>query len=123
MSSYKLRPHHGLCIQFFRGEGYSPKFVRNMTKIIEKLEENPEIQLISGADDLCRTCPNRVGEVDCRSDEKVLCYDAAVLKLCGLESGERLLWQEFSQRVYQEILNRNLREEICGECQWTELCC
>lgn len=93
-----------------------------MTQIIEKLGENPEIQLVSGADDFCRTCPNRVGELGCQSDEKVLGYDAAVLNLCGLKTGEKLLWQEFSQRVHEEILNRNLREEVCGGCQWTGLC-
>ena len=47
-----LRPHHGLCIQNFRGKGYSENFVREMAKIAAFLEENPkqEITLHTAAD-------------------------------------------------------------------------
>ncbi len=122
MSSYNLRPHHGLCIQFFRGEGYSAEFVANMTEIVAKLGGNPQVHLVSGADDLCRTCPNRVGERDCKSDEKVLRYDEAVLRLCGLSQGDVLPWKEFAARVEREIFSKNLRTQICGQCQWNHLC-
>lgn len=122
MSTYEIRPHHGLCIRFFQGKGYSPEFITNMTEIVEKLGENPEIRLVSGGDALCRTCPNRVGDVDCRSDEKVRGYDRAVLDRCGLDYDSVLSWQAFSARVEAEILDLNLRETICGGCQWTDLC-
>ena len=32
-SPIRLRPHHLLCLQTFRGNGYSPGFVRKMTEL------------------------------------------------------------------------------------------
>ena len=34
MSSFKIRPHHGLCTAFFEGKGYSGDFVRNMANVL-----------------------------------------------------------------------------------------
>lgn len=122
MSTYKLRPHHGLCIHFFRGQGYSQAFVDNMTEIVQTLEKNPTIQLVAGADSLCAPCPNRVGEGGCASGGKADQYDAAVASLCALTLGEYLPWLEFSQRVEAHILSQGLRTQVCGNCQWSELC-
>ena len=54
--------HHGMCLPFFRGEGYSGAFVENMTRMKKILEENPEICLVAGSDDICAACPNRLTE-------------------------------------------------------------
>ena len=40
MSVYKIRAHHGMCLPFFRGEGYSGAFVENMTRMKKILEVN-----------------------------------------------------------------------------------
>ena len=45
---YKIRPHHGLCIAFFEGKGYSPEFVRHMEQTIANLKQ-ATIQLVQGA--------------------------------------------------------------------------
>ncbi len=122
MSSYNIRPHHGLCLHFFRGKGYSEEFVENMTQIQTTLRANPTVTLVAGTDSVCRTCPNRVGEQGCLSDDKVLGYDQAVLQLCGVQLGDTLPWNDFFQRVEEHILSKNLRQSVCGNCQWTELC-
>lgn len=122
MSVYELRPHHGLCLHFFRGQGYSAEFVENMTEIQRALAQNPTIQLVAGADNVCRTCPNRVGERGCRSDHKVLRYDRGVLERCDLAVGDRLPWVEFFRRVEENILQKNQLETVCAGCQWMELC-
>ena len=46
-----LRPHHLLCLQAFRGKGYSESFVKKMTEVHARLRENPklEIRLAKGA--------------------------------------------------------------------------
>lgn len=119
---FKLRPHHGLCIQFFQGKGYSQEFVENMQEIVSTLQKNPTIQLVSGADSVCRCCPNRVGVSDCNSQEKVTAYDNAVLHFCRLNVGDFLLWEDFRDKVIENILAKNLRKDVCGGCQWTELC-
>lgn len=122
MSIYRLRPHHGLCLHFFRGNGYSEDFVENMTEISLKLGENPTIELVSGSDQVCEACPNRVGETGCASDEKVLSYDASVLKLCGLNVGDQLHWQDFLTLVNAHILEPGLLESVCTGCQWISIC-
>ncbi len=122
MSNYRLRPHHGLCLHYFRGEGYSEEFIKNMQSIVDELHTNPTILLVPGADSVCRTCPNRIGDIDCACDEKVLRYDQKVLELCGLTISSTLTWDELEKKVHQHILSQNLRESICGDCSWNQLC-
>ncbi len=122
MLKFNFRPHHGLCIHFFRGKGYSDQFVENMTNIVKKLEENPTIQLIRGADDLCGSCPNLLEKSICNSQEKVRRFDESVLKYCELAYHSTLSWEEFSALVKGNILDPGLRQEVCGSCQWSEIC-
>ena len=36
-----LRPHHGMCLAYFEGRGYSEKFTAHMQYVLEKLENAP----------------------------------------------------------------------------------
>ena len=119
MRVYNLRAHHGMCLYFFRGKGYSGQFVENMGKMKAVLEENPTIRLMDSPDDICAACPNKVTE-PCA--EKASRYDREVLRRCGLSVGERLPYREFSRKVIETILRRGVRAEICGDCQWSSLC-
>ena len=119
MSVYKIRAHHGMCLYFFQGKGYSGEFVENMRAMKAILEENPEIHLTDSPDDICAACPNRLTE-NCA--EKASRYDREVLRRCGLSVGERLPYREFSRKVIETILRRGVRAEICGDCQWSSLC-
>ena len=117
-----LRPHHGLCIGFFEGKGYSERFVRHMTETIARLcAENPEITLVTHCDVLCDACPHNIGDV-CESDEKVSHYDNAVLTLCGLSGGDTLRWSAFRERVKAQILREKKLEAVCGDCMWYDIC-
>ena len=119
MRVYNLRAHHGMCLYFFRGKGYSGQFVENMGKMKAVLEENPTIRLMDSPDDICAACPSKVTE-PCA--EKASRYDREVLRRCGLSVGERLPYREFSRKVIETILRRGVRAEICGDCQWSSLC-
>ena len=117
-----LRPHHGLCLGFFRGKGYSEEFVHNMTRVAASLAaEDPVICLTPGPDALCRACPRRQGD-GCADGEKPLRYDAAVLSLCGLEPGAYLRWSAFRALLRARVLEPGLLGEVCGDCQWAENC-
>lgn len=119
MSVYRLRAHHALCLFFFRGQGYSGEFVENMTRMKEILEENPTIRLMDSADDICAACPNGFAG-SCA--EKACRYDREVLRRCGFSAGAEMPYSVFSQKVLKAILIPEKRKEICGDCQWSNLC-
>ena len=78
-----LRPHHGLCLQFFEGKGYSDGFTAHMGQVKAFLEAGARITVTEADDEICSRCPNRKGH-GCISDEKVRSYDRKVLEICGL---------------------------------------
>ena len=53
-----LRAHHGMCLAFFQGKGYSGEFVTNMAEMKAVLEENPCVRLGAETDEICAACPN-----------------------------------------------------------------
>lgn len=119
--SVRLRAHHGMCLAFFRGQGYSSGFTANMEKVHSSLKEDTQIELCVGKDVICSACPNLQKGV-CTTAEKVEKYDKRVLEACGFSAGSRITWKEFSQTVEKNIIESGKRKEICGDCSWTELC-
>ncbi|MEQ2400989.1 DUF1284 domain-containing protein [Peptoniphilus hominis (ex Hitch et al. 2025)] len=117
----KIRAHHLLCTENFVGEGYSDDFSKNMTEVIKKLRENPEVRLIKDLDDICKYCPENLGEV-CESQEKVKSYDEKVLKLLNIRADEKYFWEDLRALSCDIIFSKDRREEICRSCQWNELC-
>lgn len=118
---YRIRAHHGMCFSFFQGKGYSGEFTENMWAMKEKLQENPEVVLLDRTDDVCAHCPNNQNGL-CTSAGKVAEYDGKVLEACGLVAGMRIRWHDFEGVVRERILGSGKREEICGGCEWNELC-
>ena len=121
MEAYPIRPHHGLCLAFFQGKGYSEGFVENMTRMKAALEANAPVRLTGGTDAICAACPNNQNSV-CTAAEKVARYDREVLRRRGLNTGDTLPFRELETRVRETILLPGKREEICGDCQWSSLC-
>ncbi len=118
---YKIRAHHGMCIAFFKGKGYSNEFTAHMSEMIHKLEYNPTICISTQTDVICSKCPNN-NQGTCETESKVAEYDRQVLERCGL-SGEGIMpYADFKRAVYENILLPGKREEICGNCQWSEIC-
>lgn len=118
-----LRPHHGLCLRFFRGKGYSDNFVAGMKKIHSALHGEPfrEITLVCHADNICEACPNMENNV-CNTEHKVSEFDLKVLELCGISENDILTWEDFSDLISENILNKNLLPQVCGSCRWFYIC-
>ncbi len=116
-----IRPHHALCLAFFRGKGYSEDFVTNMVQVKAALEAGEPAHLVAGKDAVCAACPNWRGD-QCETEEKVCRYDREVLTHCALELGQTLSFRELEAAAETHILRPGIREEICGDCQWTEIC-
>lgn len=121
MSKYRLRPHHALCLQFFSGHGYSSEFTDNMVKMISFLKENPQVEIASAADDLCRSCPNLIGS-DCKDCKDVGEKDRRVCIECGFSYGDIITAEKFFKTAYNRIIADGKLREVCGVCQWSDIC-
>lgn len=116
-----LRPHHGMCMAYFVGHGYSDGFSAHMASLLERLAPDTPIRLTSSTDAVCGPCPNNHGGL-CSKPEQVALYDRSVLTLCGLGDGYILSFGCFTRLVQERILSPGLRPSICGGCQWNDIC-
>lgn len=118
MKALEIRPHHGLCAEFFRGMGYSGDFAENMGRVLGKLDrENPPVRLIIREDVICARCPNSG-----KCGEKAERYDKRVLEICGLAEGTELLWREYRRLVRERVVLAGRLEGVCGDCIWADIC-
>lgn len=118
-----IRPHHGMCFQFYEGKGYSTDFNNHMSKIIKELASDPSQKVILKieTDEVCTNCPkNNLGI--CETQDKVLRYDNETLKAIGLKEGSEVPYSEFTKFIKEKILSKGLRESICGDCSWNYIC-
>ncbi|MDC7293212.1 MULTISPECIES: DUF1284 domain-containing protein [unclassified Butyrivibrio] len=118
-----LRPHHGMCFQFYEGKGYSADFTDHMGRVIKELEADPSQKVVLKAetDIVCENCPNNEDDV-CTTQDKVLRYDREVLKACGLGDGSEISFAEFMKLVRTKIIVAGIRGDICGDCSWDYIC-
>ncbi|MCD7746473.1 MAG: DUF1284 domain-containing protein [Lachnospiraceae bacterium] len=62
--SIALRAHHGMCLAYFEGKGYSEGFTAHMQNMLDLfLEEGengkgPRVRLVTCPDEICTACPN-----------------------------------------------------------------
>ncbi len=122
-TSVALRPHHGMCLAYFEGKGYSEGFTVHMQAVSDRLIDESEtcVVLTLHCDEICAACPeNDSGSCSC--DARVLRFDREVLRRCDLQEGQRLPFHAFSALVQERILGTNQRAEICGDCRWNEIC-
>ena len=117
----KIRAHHGMCLTFFEGKGYSEAFTRQMQRISDTMKGNPMLQIVKRDDVICQKCPNLQGGL-CKTEKLVQEYDRKVIKLCGLEENSEISWAEFSNLVKERIIAPGKRKDICQNCQWTKIC-
>jgi len=111
----KLRAHHLLCIRAFKGNGYSKRFIKNMKRIIKKLKNNEEIEIVKGVDDVCLACPEKY-EHHCPSESKVKKIDSKVMLLLNLKF-EKQHYIHIDKAIL-ENLTKEIFNKICHDCEW-----
>lgn len=123
----RLRGHTLLCLQGFRGEGYSPSFVANMAAIHQTLSHQPEttVQVVASPDAVCAACPHQQESSGCTlngeaSETTMIDQDRVVLERLGLKAGNHLSWQEVLARISTSMSGDDL-PSICGSCRWLPL--
>ncbi|MCK4648858.1 DUF1284 domain-containing protein [bacterium] len=122
----RLRAHHLLCILGFRGLGYDEKFIKGMGRVVQKIKENPglEIELIGGCDDICRACPFNI-EGLCENEaiggeERVRERDRKVAGRLNLKAEDILTVKEVLDSVKKKIKPGDL-SVICKDCPWLRM--
>src|SRR2546425_9835226 len=106
----RIRGHTLLCLQGFRGEGYSAGFIDNMAALHRDLNENPDrwVEVVEAPDAFCAACPH-LAPAGCSlsgapSEEGMQAQDRHVLALLGLPPGTRVRSEE--RRVGKECRSR-----------------
>lgn len=118
---YEIRAHHGMCLVFFTGKGYNDEFTKYMGEVKSRLEQNPLVCITCQTDKICQACPNNKNGI-CATAKKVEEYDRRILICCNLSEGEVMPFLDFQKLVYDNLLLAGKRKEICGNCEWDELC-
>jgi hypothetical protein len=121
-----IRGHTLLCLQGFRGKGYSPDFVENLIEINNALVDNEDLSVraVAMPDDVCLVCPNlKMNGCNLKGpgfESSMLSQDRRVLSLLNIREGEILSWREITERIGKKMRGEML-PLICGDCPWLPL--
>lgn len=120
-----IRAHALLCLQGFRGKGYSPAFVERMGEIAGRLQRNPDqlVQVLNTSDTFCDVCPHEndgctLGGAGHESN--IRAQDDEVLERMQLEAGTILPWRSVVRRLAAHVQGLDLGG-ICTTCPWLPL--
>lgn len=121
-----IRAHSLLCLQGFRGKGYSDGFVAEMTAVHGALVADPDtpVRVLAGPDRLCRACPN-LGPRGCTlggpdHEAHMAAQDREVLRRLWLTDGEVLPWGRILERIARSVDGADL-PGLCTTCPWLPL--
>lgn len=122
----RLRGHHFVCLQFFRGQGYSARFVDNLARVTELATESPAV-LVSGADDVCAACPGLSADGSCldpnAGEVEVRRLDRLAREVLNLQPGAPLSLVQARQRLAADsAVVARWRLEACTGCAWDDIC-
>jgi len=119
----KLRGHHLICLHFFKGEGYNPEFIKNLQKIIERVEDGEHIEVYPGPDDICTMCPylkDKICFYDDEAESEIKEMDRNALKLLGVKHLDKVLWLNIKNKI-PEVFSQ-WSKEYCSACDWRKVC-
>ena len=122
----QLRGHHLICLQFYRGQGYSDDFVANLDRVLATVVESPAL-VVSAPDDVCFACPGLGTDGTCQhpdtGEAEALRIDALALQLLDVAIGERLSLTEARSRLAGDSEARDRwQAESCQGCSWCSAC-
>lgn len=117
--TYKLRPHHLICLQFYTGLGYDKKFIKNLDRVITFWENFP-VLVVEGPDDVCCVCPN-LEDKGCKlGEEKIRAKDRMAKEFLGIK--EETLVEKSWVRERIKGLIKDWLERSCKDCVWNKVC-
>lgn len=127
MSATALRGHHLICLQFFRGEGYSAEYVENLAAVVERVAETPA-RVVTGPDAVCAACPELGPDGLCASEDaggeaEIRRIDELALELLGIEPRAMMSLAEARRRLVEDAIGvGRWRADACAGCAWEDVC-
>lgn len=128
----EIRAHTLLCLQGYRGLGYSPEFIKKMDEVTTRLRNNPDtmVRIITAPDIFCRVCPNLVDDRCISSDnglegfllespDNSIVSDRQVLSKLGFKENETHSWSEILGTIASKVTSEDM-DDLCGDCRWRE---
>ena len=126
--SAQLRGHHLICLQFYRGEGYSDEFVANLDRVQRSPPLESPALVVSGPDDVCAACPGLGADGTCRhpdtGEAEALRIDALALQLARRRHRRDALAVRRPARgsPADAAACDRWRAEACAGCLWADAC-
>ncbi|MFM2279462.1 MAG: hypothetical protein RLZZ444_1693 [Pseudomonadota bacterium] len=125
----RLRGHHFLCILTYRGYGYTPAFVANMSEIVEAIANGRPVELSEGPDDICNgfteAC-RAISDHDC-SLESTRAMDRVALQsvlelLPELALSDPLTLDADRIAALRDAFADGSLRAACADCSWRDFC-
>jgi hypothetical protein len=119
----RLRGHHVVCLHFFLGEGYKPEFIENLKEVLRRAEAGEEIEILVGADDVCRKCPylkDTICVYDENAEDEIRDMDRTAIKLLGLRNKGKAKWTDIKKKI--PIIFKKWKGRYCEGCDWRSVC-
>lgn len=124
----QLRGHHFLCILTYRGYGYTPAFVKNMSSIVADIANGRPVRLIDGPDDICgglTSADRLLCNHDCSKAETRQIDRLAVESIGGIlpvATSSPLIIDAASVEVMRQAFAGQSIRPACRRCSWSEFC-
>ena len=111
-------------MQSFIGKGYSKEFVQNFSSIINYIKSNPTqncISLVNYCDDICKYCPNKLSNNQCKNETFIKYLDNSYKTICNIDYNIKYSLNEIDT-VIKNNLTINKFKTVCCNCQWFGIC-
>ena len=124
----QLRGHHFLCILTYRGYGYTPDFVANMTDVVTDIGRGRPIRLIEGPDAICgglsaddrRACNHDCARAETLELDRLAVEDVG--DLLGIDFAGVVEMDQQKVQALRAAFAAHAIRRACRRCPWSEFC-
>jgi uncharacterized protein len=130
MMPVRLRGHHFLCVLTYRGYGYTPAFVANMSRVVAAIKAGAGVELTAGPDDICNgftAACRHMSDHDCslastmEMDRTAIASVARLLPDLADKGSAIVLTAERVEALRAAFASGDIRE-ACKDCSWADFC-
>jgi hypothetical protein len=116
----KLRGHHLICLNFFKGDNYSKEFRDYLSELKENLNDR-EIELVYSIDDVCNKCcylKKDICNYNKNAEDEIREMDSKAIEILDIRKRD-IKWKEIKEKI-PKIFNKWF--SYCRACDWKEDC-